>query len=105
MIDDDDLPMASQIMSWLRESLRRITKRHSGNHGTKKMEGMPTQAKSIYRGHPLKEDRLEIQTLIVSQNRFFQPAITAWCRHVVLLLLEREVSMDHPRMYRQKRSY
>ena len=99
MIDDDDLPMASQIMSWLRESLRRITKRHSGNHGTKKMEGMPTQEKSIYRGHPLKEDCLEIQTLIVSQNKLFQPAITAWCRHMFRLLLDLVISMDHPQKY------
>ena len=105
MIDDDDLPTASRIKSWLRESLRRITKRHSGNHVTKKMEGMPTQAKSIYRGHPLEEDSLEIQTLIVSQNKFFQPAITACWRHTVLPLREMEVSMDHPRMCLQKRSY
>ena len=98
MIYDDDLPMASQIMSWLRESRRLITKRHSGNHVTKKMKGVPTQAKSIYRGHPLEEDSWEIQTLIVSQSKFFQPAITAWCRHIVLRLREMEVSMDHPRM-------
>ena len=105
MIDDDDLPMASRIMSWLRESLRRITKRHSGNHVTKKMEGVPTQAKSIYLRHPPKENSFEIQTPIVSQNMFFQPAITAWCRHIVLLLRVMEVSMDRPRMCLQKRSY
>ena len=46
MIYGDCLPTASHLVSWLRVSLRLITKRHSRSHAMKKRGYLPTQAES-----------------------------------------------------------